>query len=76
MDGDVILSQERTTQGDPLAMAMYGLATTYLIRRLDGLCLQVWNADDSGLVTKAGYLEEALAIFADSGVNITPNRMP
>ena len=108
VDGDIILSQEGTTQGDPLAMAMYGLATIPLIRRLDGLCLQVWYADDSAaagrlaqlrkwwdklasegpsfgyfanpsktwLVTKAGYLEEASAIFADSGVNITPNGRP
>ena len=108
VDGDVILSQEGTTQGDPLAMAMYGLATIPLIRRLDGLCTQVWYADDSAaagrlaqlrewwdklasegptfgyfanrsktwLVAKDGYLEEASALFADSGVNITPNGRP
>ena len=49
VDGDVILSQdpEGTTQGDPLAMLLYGLATIPLIRRLNGLCKQVWYADDS-----------------------------
>ena len=47
IDGDVILSQEGTIQGDPLAMPMYGLTTIPLIQRLDGLCKQTWYADDS-----------------------------
>ena len=47
VDGEVIPSQEGTTQGDPLAMAMYGLATIPLIRKLDGICKQIWYADDS-----------------------------
>ena len=58
VDGDIILSQEGTTQGDPLAMAMYGLATIPLIRRLDGLCTQVWYADDSAAIGKLAQLRE------------------
>ena len=80
----------------------------WFIRRLDGLCTQVWYADDSAaigklaqlrewwdklatdgpsfgyfanpsktwLVTKDGHHEEASAIFADSGVNITADGRP
>ena len=45
-----ISSTEGTTQGDPLAMAMYALAVTPLIQRLHDLCQgvkQVWYADDA-----------------------------
>ena len=108
VDGDVILSQEGTTQGDPLAMPMYGLATIPLIRRLNGLCKQVWYADDSAaigkieqlrawwdrlvkqgpafgyfpnpsktwIVTKQEYHKEVTEVFADYGINITPEGRP
>ena len=45
-----IASTEGTTQGDPLAMAMYALAVTPLIRSLRQSqpdVSQVWYADDA-----------------------------
>ena len=53
--GDTLLSQEGTTQGDPLAMAMYAIAITPLIRSLeDEETKQVWFADDA---TAGGSLQ-------------------
>ena len=42
-----LLSQEGTTQGCPLAMAMYALALVPLTKHLQPLCKQVWYADDA-----------------------------
>ena len=50
VDGDTILYQEGATQGDPLAMPMYALATIPLIKKLDGNYKQVWFADDAAAV--------------------------
>ena len=48
IDGDTLLSQEGTTQGDPLAMAMYAVAITPVIRSLeDDEIKQVWFAYDA-----------------------------
>ncbi|XP_064391050.1 uncharacterized protein LOC135338886 [Halichondria panicea] len=37
---------------------MYGLATIPIIRKLDGLCKQVWYADDSAAIGKIGQLHD------------------
>ncbi len=42
-----IASCEGTTQGDPLAMAMYALAITPLIRELYNKHPEIWYADDA-----------------------------
>ena len=47
IDGEVIHSQEGTTQGDPLAMPMYALATIPLIDQLPCNVTQIWYADDA-----------------------------
>ena len=51
--GETILSQEGTTQGDPLAMAMYALALVPMITRLSNVVKQVWYTDDAAA---AGHL--------------------
>ena len=56
IDGDVLLSREGTTQGDPLAMPIYSIATVPLIRRLDQNVMQVWYADDATGVGKISNL--------------------
>ena len=53
VNGQVILSQEGTTQGDPLAMAMYGVALLPLVKILeDPKTVQKWYADDGNAVGK------------------------
>ena len=51
IENDCIMSYEGTTQGDPLAMGMYAIATIPLITRLNHLAQQVWYADDAAAVT-------------------------
>ena len=45
--GGEILSTECTTQGDPLAMAMYAIAVTRHLRSFCPTVQQVWYADDA-----------------------------
>ena len=51
-----MLSEECTTQGDPLAMPMYALGVVPLINALsDDFIKQVWYADDA---TACGHLAD------------------
>ena len=50
MNGDgyfELLSEEGTTQGCPLAMAMYAISLVPLLKHLLPICKQVWFADDA-----------------------------
>ena len=58
VDGDVISSSEGTTQGDPLAMPMYAVATIPLIKELQQQVKQVWYADDASAGGKIDMLQE------------------
>ena len=65
-----ISSMEGVTQGDPLAMAMYALAITPLIRRLrrkDPDVKQVWFADDSTAAGRLQTLKSWWQHLADEG---------
>ena len=56
-----LMSTEGTTQGDPLAMAMYALAVTPLIYHLhssDRAVSQVWYADDATGVGECAALRK------------------
>ena len=45
---ETLLSEEGTTQGDPLAMPMYALGVVPLVNTLsDDFVKQVWDADDA-----------------------------
>ena len=70
--GGELQSCEGTTQGDPLAMAFYALATLPLLKHLHDTvedAHQVWNADDSGA---AGKLQP-LRIWWDELARIGPS---
>ena len=47
INGEALLSQEGTTQGDPLAMPMYAMATVPLIASLPESGKQVWYVNDA-----------------------------
>ena len=60
VDRDTLFSQEGTTQGDPLVMPMYTLATIPLIKKLEGNHKQLWY--DAAAVGKVGDLHNGWGI--------------
>ena len=52
MDGSTLFSEEGITQGDPLAMLIYAMATVTSINHLVNVedLKQVWYADDASAV--------------------------
>ena len=67
VDGQCLLSKEGTTQGDPLAMAMYAIGTQPLIRRLEGIAKQVWYADDSAAGSSLERMREWWSLLEELG---------
>ena len=60
LGGDTLLSQEGTTQGDPLAMSTYALSTRPLIDALkcDNSTKQIWYADDATAAGSSSALKQ------------------
>ena len=56
IDGETIYSQEGTTQGDPLAMAMYAVGILPIILQLKSEVQQIWYTDDSSAGGKLDHL--------------------
>ena len=72
VDGCTFFSQEGTTQGDPLAMPMYVIATLTILHRLndpDSSTSQLWYADDA---TATGSLSH-IRSWWDKLVSIGPS---
>ena len=68
IDGETLLSQEGTTQGDPLAMAMYAIAVNPLIYRLKcDTTKQIWFADDATAGGKLRNLREWWDCLTNAG---------
>ena len=65
----VLLSKDGVTQGDPLAMLIYGIGVLPLTRKLKcpDKWKQNWYADDSASLAKFQFLKEWLDILIQEG---------
>ena len=62
-----IQSKEGTTQGDPLAMAIYAVAIRPLINKAKNEAMQIWFADDTAAAGKLADLREWWDILSTYG---------
>ena len=73
-----MFSCEGTTQGDPLAMAMYAIALQPLITHLDGFAVQVWYADDASCAGSVAdvkaWWDEMVVTGGCFGYNVNPRK--
>ena len=68
INGETLMSEEGTTQGDPLAMAMYAIGILPLIRSLSNESIkQVWYADDSAACGDLAHLRSWWDRLAEIG---------
>ena len=59
IDNNILYSSEGTTQGDPLAMAMYALGVLPLIHYLNKFSVrQIWYADDAAALGSINDLRQ------------------
>jgi hypothetical protein len=61
-----LLSEEGVTQGDPLAMVLYGIAMCPLAERLQAAVpevIQPWYADDAAMAGKASKVRKAMKLL-------------
>ena len=70
MDGEVFLSQEGTTQGDPLVISMYALVAISLFKKVDGNSKEVWYTDD---ISPVGSVTPHLREWWDKLSTMGPN---
>ena len=69
IDKRVMMSQEGTTQSDPIAMSMYGVATLPLIDMLeDQILTYKWYADDSNVTGSLESLRKVLDKLYEHGL--------
>ena len=63
-----IQSKEGTTQGDPLAMAIYAVAIRPLINKAKNEAMQIWFADDAAAAGKLADFREWWDILSTYGL--------